>query len=106
MAEQLTDLEQLMLLAILQVEEEAYAAAIQEVLEDRAERGASLGTIYNTLLRLEEHGHVSSEMGEPSAVRGGKAKRLYQVTPEGHEALRRARAIFDRMWEAVPEGSA
>jgi PadR family transcriptional regulator PadR len=102
MSDQLTDLEQLVLLAILRVGPRAYGAPVQDVLESRAERPVSLGTIYNTLLRLEERGFVRSGLGEPTPTRGGKAKRLYDVTPAGREALVRSRDIMDRMWEGLP----
>lgn len=93
-----TDLEQLLLLAVLQIGEEAYGAAIQERLEAGAGRSLRLGSIYNTLLRLEERGLVRSSLGESLPVRGGKAKRVYEVTADGLAALREARAVFDRMW--------
>lgn len=96
-----SDLEQLVLLAILQVTEGAHGAAVQERLERGAGRELRIGTIYNTLLRLEERGLVTSRMGDPTPVRGGKARRLYSVTAEGLEALRVTRAIYDRMWEAA-----
>lgn len=102
----LTDLEQLLLLAVLQAGDDAHAGAVQEVLEERGERKATLGSLYVTLSRLEERGMVASSMGEPTAARGGKAKRLYQVTRDGMIALRRSRRILDRMWEGVPDAPA
>lgn len=108
MADHLTDLEQLLLLSILRVGEGAYAAPLQEDLAENAEREMTLGSIYNTLLRLEEGGLVRSELGEPTPERGGKSKRFYRVTAEGRVALARAREIYRRMWRGVPplpEGS-
>jgi DNA-binding PadR family transcriptional regulator len=107
----LTDLEQLLLLATLRVGDGAYAAALLDDLVETADRSVSLGTIYVTMVRLEERGLVASELGEPTAQRGGKAKRLYRVTEEGREALERTRAILERMWRGVgatdtlPEGT-
>jgi PadR family transcriptional regulator PadR len=98
MSEFPTDLEQLLLLAVIQIGEGAYGAAIQECLDKRAGRSLRLGSIYNTLLRLEERGLVRSSKGESLPVRGGKAKRIYQVTPDGIEVLRQARSIYERMW--------
>lgn len=105
MSDMLTDLEFLVLLAVLQVGDQAYGLAIQEALEEGADRKISVGSIYNTLMRMEERGEVASALGEPSPTRGGRAKRLYRVTPEGVEALRRTREAMDRMWKgaAVPE---
>lgn len=98
MAETLTYLEQLLLLAVLQVGEGAYGASIQERLGEGAGRTLTLGTVYNTLLRLEERGLAASQMGEPTPTRGGKAKRIYSVTSEGLDALREERAIYEQMW--------
>lgn len=98
----LSDLEHLVLLGVLQVGDDAYGAAIADLLAERADRRVSVGTLYNTLVRLEEEGLVASELGDPTPVRGGKAKRLYRVTEEGMEALAEARAVMERMWEGVP----
>jgi DNA-binding PadR family transcriptional regulator len=98
----LTDLEQLMLLAVLRLGDDAYGSAIQTDLEDVAHRSVSLGSIHVTLARLEERGLARSEMGEPLAVRGGKARRIYAVTSEGRAALEAAREALGRMWAGVP----
>jgi DNA-binding PadR family transcriptional regulator len=100
--QRLTDLEQLLLLSVLQARDDAHAGTIREILEGRGERKAGLGSIYVTMTRLEDRGMVASSMGEPTAERGGKAKRLYRVTPEGMTALHHSRRILDRMWEGVP----
>lgn len=98
----LTDLEQLLLLAVLRLGADAYGAAIQADLEEHAEREVSLGSIHVTLGRLEERGLARSEKGEPRGRRGGKARRIYAVTPEGRGALERGREVLDRMWDGVP----
>lgn len=107
MSDPLTDLEQLALLAVLQAGEDAYGAALQDVIAERAGRSVTLGSLYNALVRLEERGLARSAMGDPSPVRGGKAKRLFRVTPEGVEALADARRALERMWAGVlPRGEA
>lgn len=98
----LSDLEHLVLLAVLQVGDDAYGTAIADLLAERANRRVTVGTLYNTLVRLEEEGLAESEMGDPTPVRGGKAKRLYRVTEKGREALSEARAVMERMWEGLP----
>lgn len=103
MASQLTDLEQLLLLAALRQRDDAYGAALQKDIEDVAERRVSLGSIHVTMSRLEERGLVMSEMGEPTGGRGGKARRLYTVTSRGMAELNRAREIFEQMWADVPQ---
>jgi DNA-binding PadR family transcriptional regulator len=100
--QRLTDLEQLLLLSIARAGDDAHASVIRQILEERGERPVSLGSIYVTMTRLEERGMVVSSMGEPTARRGGKAKRLYAVTPEGMRALRHCRQVLDRMWAGLP----
>jgi PadR family transcriptional regulator PadR len=99
----LTDLEQLLLLSVIRAGDDAHAGAVREVLEERGERRATVGSIYVTATRLEERGMLASWMGEPTAERGGKAKRFYRVTREGLEALRHSRRVLDRMWEGVAD---
>ena len=104
MPDHLTDLEQLLLLAVLRMGDDAYGAALQLDLDERAERRVSLGSIHVTLGRLEERGLVGSAKAEPTGRRGGKARRIYAVTPAGREALERGREILERMWSGVPVG--
>ncbi len=102
---QLGDLEELVLLAVLRLGENAYGAAIREELKQRADRAVSVSTIYVTLLRLEEKGYARSWMGEPTRERGGKSKRYFEIRPEGADALEATRAIRERMWEGVGTGA-
>lgn len=103
--ETLQALQQLVMLSILQLDEEAYGALIQQELEERAERSVAIATIYVTLSRLEKRGMVESWLGDPTPVRGGRAKRYYRVTEEGRTALEAARAELERMWSGL-EGDA
>jgi len=105
--QQLGDLEELVLLAVLRLGDHAYGARIREELQTRAGRSASISTIYVTLMRMEEKGLSRSWMGEPTSERGGKAKRNFAVTPEGARALEASRAVRNRMWAGLrPEGEA
>jgi len=104
---QLGDLEELALLAVLRLGGDAYGARIREELSRQAGRTASISTIYVTLMRLEEKGYVRSWMGEPTGARGGKAKRYFEVRPDGVSVLEAVREIRERMWEGVAvEGKA
>ena len=76
MADYLGEFEQLILLALARLGDEAYGVTIRDTLEERAGRTPSFGAIYSTLRRLEQKGLVRSFLGEPEAVRGGKAKKL------------------------------
>jgi len=97
----LAEFEELVLLAVLRSEGEAYGAPLQRDLAERAKRSVSVSTVYVTLIRLEDKGFLTSRKGHPTAERGGKAKRLFEATPDGVEALRATRALRDRMWDGV-----
>jgi PadR family transcriptional regulator, regulatory protein PadR len=101
----LGDLEELVLLAVLGLGEDAHGAAIRQELKARAGRSVSISTIYVTLMRLEEKGYARSWKGEPTSERGGKAKRHYAVSPVGVEALETVRDVRERMWDGVAEGA-
>jgi PadR family transcriptional regulator, regulatory protein PadR len=79
--------EHLLLLAILRLEDDAYGATIRRELIQCAHKDVAVGAIYTGLDRLEEKGFVESWMGEPTAKRGGRGKRLYRVTSGGRRAL-------------------
>ena len=83
MTRSLGDLERLVLLALVRLGEGTYGAAIRRELATRTGRKVTPGTVYPTLDRLEQKGLVRSWMGEPTAERGGRAKRHYALLPEG-----------------------
>lgn len=87
MADLLGDLEYAVLLALLRLQDKAYGVSIRRELEERAGRRTSLGAIYTTLDRLERKGLVTSRASAPTAVRGGRRKRLCRMTPAGERAL-------------------
>lgn len=84
----LGDFEQLVLLGVLQSGPDAYGVPIWHELEARTGRRVSLGAVYKTLDRLETKGLVRSARGEPSPERGGRSKRVYQLTAAGRRSLR------------------
>jgi DNA-binding PadR family transcriptional regulator len=84
----------MVLLAILQLGDAAYGVAIMDELEERAGRTSSRGATYMTLDRMENKGLIQSRMGQPTAERGGRAKRLFTVTPAGAEAVRRSQTAY------------
>jgi len=90
----LGELEQLVLLAILQCGDEAYTVPIGERLARGSRRRLARGALYTSLDRLEAKGLVTSRLGEPLAVRGGRSRRYFAITAPGLEALRHARAAF------------
>jgi DNA-binding PadR family transcriptional regulator len=100
-ADLLGELELLVLLAVLRLGDQAYGAAILEEMGRRTRRPLSRGSIYITLDRLEGKGFLSSERGEPTPVRGGRAKRCFKVKPRGIRALKRTLADLGRLSEGL-----
>jgi DNA-binding PadR family transcriptional regulator len=84
---QLGAFEEIILLAVAHLADDAYGVAIRQTVEEVAERPTSIGAVYATLDRLEEKGLVSSYQGEPTPERGGRAKRFFKVEGAGREAL-------------------
>ena len=84
----LSSLEEILLLAILSLAKNAYGVTIRQKVSKVTEKDWSIGAIYDPLYRLEQKGYVRSELSDPVAARGGRAKRLFFVTPEGDNALR------------------
>ena len=97
-------LEQLVLLAILRAGNNAYGVTIANEIEQHAGRTLTMATIYKTLTRLEDKDFVRATFGEPTATRGGKAKRYYRLTEEGRRELRDAIASLQRMTPGLDLG--
>ncbi len=83
----LGELEQLVLLALLRLGEDAYGVAVQREIASRARRHPSFATVYTTLARLEEKGLVESRLGESSPERGGRRKKHFVIRAAGRRAL-------------------
>ena len=93
----LGEFEELVLLAIQQLYNNAYVMTIRQRVEDASERMISIGAIYTTLERLEIKGFVSSRQGEATPERGGQAKRYFTVEGAGVQALTEAQRTRDRL---------
>src|SRR5215208_4243911 len=99
----LGDLEQLILLAILRLGDDAYGVTIRAALSKRAGRAITPGALYTALERLETKGLLTSRMGDPTPQRGGRAKRYVRVTSAGLQALRRALRAYERMLDGLDQ---
>ena len=95
------EFEQLVLLAVLRIGNDAYGMEVRSEIEKRTGRDVSYGAVYTALDRLETKGYVAYRMGEPTAERGGRARKYFQVLPAGREALRDTRRALAVMWEGV-----
>jgi PadR family transcriptional regulator len=99
----LGEFELMVLLALLRLGDRAYGVPISNEIEQQAGREVALGSVYAALERLEEKGLVSSEMGEPTAERGGRAKRYFHITKDGLREVREARRALINLWKGVPD---
>lgn len=97
----LSELEHLVLLAVLRLGDNAYAVTIRNEISSVTKLRPLRGSIYVTLDRLEKKGYLTSRMGDPTPERGGKARRYFRVTSVARQALRASRAAFQKMWEGV-----
>ncbi len=99
--EHLGELEQIVLLAVLRLGDDAYGVPIRVEIEQRTGRSLTVGALYRTLDRLEDKGLVTSWFGDPTPERGGRSKRYFKVRPLGLRALRASRDALAAMWEGL-----
>lgn len=98
----LSDLELLILLALIRLAPEAYGVPIAREIEAQTRRSVALSSVYGALERLEAKGLVKSALGEATSARGGRAKRYFQATAEGIRELRAVRRALTAMWTGIP----
>ncbi len=99
----LTDFELMVMLAVLRVRGSAYGVPIAREIEQTGGRPVTLAAVYLALDRLCENGLATWRLGEPTAERGGRAKKLFSVTPNGLRAIRRTQRAFIALWSGIPE---
>jgi DNA-binding PadR family transcriptional regulator len=93
----LGEFEQLLLFAVVHLDDAAYGTRIRQTIERRTGRTVSPGAVYTALDRLERRRLVSSWLGDPTPERGGKRKRYYRVEPTGAALLRKSQDALSRM---------
>lgn len=97
------EFEELVLLTIAALVNEAYSVGICDELERQTKRSVKLGVVHAVLNRLEEKGLVKSKLGEATQARGGKRKRYYSITSAGKAAVLRSKEVRDQLWSMIPE---
>ena len=100
----LGEFEQLVLLAIVHLGEDAYGVTIRREIESRTGRSVAVGALYTGLDRLERRGLVRSRTSSPTPERGGRSKRHFTISPAGAAALERSRQTMERMWAGLRPG--
>jgi len=101
----LTRKEELIMLAILNLKEEAYLIAIKDRLSEVTGKKVSLTSVHLPLTRLEKKGMILGKFGEATAVRGGRRKKIYRITEAGFEVLDEHKRISDLLWKNYREYS-
>jgi DNA-binding PadR family transcriptional regulator len=94
--------EEIVLLAVWHLQDEAYGISIREQVNESTGQNWSIGAIYAPLHRLEKKGLVHTIEGEPVAERGGRRKIYYRVTDDGKSAMAQAKAIHESIWKNAP----
>ncbi len=97
----LGEFQEIVMLCILLLDA-PYGVSIQEEIEKRTGRRVSRGALQTALTRLEEKGFINSSYGEPTAERGGRRKRHYEVTAKGMTTLKQVKELRQDMWKLIP----
>ena len=97
----LGEFEHAVLSAVAHLDDDAYGVMIRREIESRTRRTISVGALYTALERLENKGYLTSTMSEPTARRGGRAKRHFRMTSAGRGALRQSREFLAQMWAGL-----
>ena len=101
----LGEFEEVVLLIVAILNGDAYSVGIISEIEIRLNRNVSLGAIQTVLKRLENKGLLKSEFGDATSERGGKRKRLYEITAEGQKIIDQTRMERNSLYEAIPRFS-
>lgn len=99
--DELSPLEEFVLLSLPRLAEDAYGMRIRQEIEERSGRVVSIAAVYAALTRLEERRMVSSWHSDPVPERGGRARRHFRITPVGAGAVWASRDRIERMWEGL-----
>ena len=98
----LSEFELMVLLALMRLGEHAYGVPIAREIEQRSGREVALGSVYAALERLEDRGLAESRLGDPTAERGGRAKRYFRVTESGLRGVRQTQRALVALWKGLP----
>ena len=101
--EKLGEFEELILLMIIILKDDAYGLGICEELQEQTMRSVTIGAVHATLVRLERKGLVKSHLGDPTKERGGRRKRLFILTAYGKKVLFESCEMKINIWRQIPE---
>ena len=98
----LGEFEEVVLLMVAILDPEAYGVTVSQAIEKHTGRIVAFGSVHNTLIRLEEKGFVHSILGGATTERGGRRKRLFQLTALGSRALQEVQQLRQQLWQLIP----
>ena len=93
----------MVMLALMRLGEDAYGVPISREIEQRSGREVALGSVYAALERLEEKGFVTSQLGDSTPERGGRAKRYFHVTAKGLREVGETHRTLKKLWHGLPQ---
>lgn len=100
---QLGEFEEVVILTIGILNNEAYSIAIKDEIESRLSRTVSMGALHTALRRLEDKGYLKSYSGDSSEDRAGRPRRYFEITAMGKKAMQHAKETRDELWKAIPK---
>lgn len=100
---QLGEFEEIVILTIGILNNNAYSVSIKEEIESRLKRSVSMGALHTALKRLEDKGYLKSRDGEATEERAGRPKRYFEITAMGKRAMQHAKETRDELWSAIPK---
>lgn len=100
---QLGEFEEVVILTIGILNNEAYSVSIKDEIESRLSRSVSMGALHTALRRLEDKGYLKSFAGEAPEERAGRPKRYFEITALGKKTMVYSKATRDELWKAIPK---
>jgi PadR family transcriptional regulator PadR len=95
--------ELMVLLAVIRLGDDAYGVPVSREIKERGGRAVTFGSLYATLERLEQKGLISSQLGEPTPERGGRAKKYFRLTAKGLREVRVTQRSLQKLWQDLPQ---
>lgn len=97
------EFEELCLLMVGVLHEDAYGVSVQDEIKNRTGRNVTISSVHSTLVRLEKKGFLKSYMGGGNEIRGGRAKRIFEMTASGKQTIHEARELRNQLWTDIPK---
>ena len=100
---QLGEFEEIVILTIGVLYNEAYGVSIRKEIQSRLSRNVSMGALHTALVRLEDKGYIRSVDGEATEERAGRPKKYFQITALGKRAMAHSKETRDQLWKSIPK---